>query len=71
MMKFKKIIAAAVAAVSIGAIGVTASAAGDVNPLPAKWIAVYQSGAPSSVNTTYYITVEGRTRGYKGRLHEF
>lgn len=71
MMKFKKIIAAAVAAVSIGAIGVTASAKEDVNPLSAKWIAVYQSGAPTSVNTTYYITVEGRTRGYKGRLHEF
>lgn len=70
MMKFKKIIAVAVAAVSIGAIGVTASAA-EVNPLPAKWIAVYQSGAATSVNTTYYITVEGRTRGYKGRLHEF
>lgn len=65
MKSVKKFVAAVVAAASIGAISVTASAAEEVNPLPAKWMAVYQSGAPTSVNKTYYITVEGRTRGYK------
>ena len=43
----------------------TASAAETVLPLPASWMAVYQHGAPTSVNKTYYLTVEGRTRGYK------
>ena len=65
MKGVKKIVAAVIAAASIGAIGVTASAAETVEPLPAKWMAVYQHGAPSSVNKTYYVTVEGRTRGYK------
>lgn len=60
----KKIVAALVAAASIGAIGVTASASEEVLPLPADWMAVYQHGAPSSVNKTYHYLVEGRTRGY-------
>lgn len=64
MNALKKVVAAIVAATSIGAIGVTASAAETVEPLPAKWMAIYASGAPSSVNKTYYVTVEGRTRGY-------
>lgn len=61
MKGVKKLVAAAVAAVSIGAIGVTASAA---ETLPADWMAVYQHGAPTSVNKQYVCTVPYRNKGY-------
>ncbi len=49
MSKIKKLVAAAIAAASIGAINVTASAENILN-VPAEWFTVLAQGAPSSVN---------------------
>lgn len=64
MKGVKKIVAAVIAAASIGAIGVTASAAETVNKLPVDWIAVKANGAPTSVNKTYYYPVYLSGEGY-------
>lgn len=56
MVKFKKIVAAAVAAASISAMSVTASAA-TVLQTPVDWEARYVQGAPSSVSATRFYTV--------------
>ena len=62
MKAIKKIVTAAVAAVSIGAIGVTASADTIYTTAPVSWQAVYQNGAPSSVNKEYKYTIRGMNR---------
>ncbi len=49
MTKVKKNVAAATAAVSISAIGVTASAETILTP-PVDWLAIYAQGAPTTVN---------------------
>lgn len=56
MVKFKKIVAAAVAAASISAMSVTASAE-TVLQTPVNWEARYIQGAPSSVSATRFYTV--------------
>lgn len=64
MKAIKKIVAVAVAAVSIGAMGVTASAEA-VHEMPLSWSVIYQIGAPTSVNKQYAYTVNGSSTGYK------
>lgn len=63
MTKFKKIVAAAIATISIGAVTVTASAETILTP-PVNWQAVYAQGAPSSVNKTYYYPIYTYGNGY-------
>lgn len=63
MKKIKRIVAAAVAAASIGAMNATASAEKIYTP-PVNWIAVWSPGAPSSVNRTYYYPIYTYGNGY-------
>lgn len=56
MTKIKKIVAAAIATISMGAVTATASAGTILTP-PVNWQAVYAQGAPSSVNKTYLYSV--------------
>lgn len=70
MKAIKKIVAAAVAAVSIGAIGVTASAE-TVTSLPVSWTALYQHGAPTSINKKFSVTVGYSDTGYKAECTYF
>lgn len=69
MKAIKKIVAAAVAAVSMGAICVTASADSKTEW---DWKAVYQSGAPSSVNKVYECgNIPAFDEGYKVKCTYF
>ncbi len=63
MNKIKKLVAAAIAAASIGAINVTASAENILN-MPVEWFTVLAQGAPSSVNAERYFHIYNYGGGY-------
>lgn len=60
---FKNITAAVLAAASIGAMSITASAE-TPEKTPVNWTAVYFQGAPTNVNKTYYYTIFTYGDGY-------